>query len=300
MSRGFMVSWILRKIRNKKKNTDINFYVKLEVKIESLQYLALNTDRSLVSDESRLDSPLIVSLTTFSKKINEVHLVIESLGQQSVRPDKIILWLDENEFSIDNIPSVLIYQMKRGLDIRFCPNYKSYKKIIPTLDLYPDAHIITVDDDVLYASNMIDVLVKEQKQFPRMIIGHRGHRITFNANNKPKPYKQWDNNIYEEDSSHNIMLTGCGGIIYPPKSLHPDATNVRLFQELSPHADDLWLKIMAIKNDTLCKKTKYSDGGLALKRNRDIGLAQINVKNGGNDVQFRKIIDFYGVRFNNI
>ncbi|WP_111639172.1 glycosyl transferase [Marinomonas shanghaiensis] len=296
-----MISRIIKKIKQRKiifrNMRDIQSHIKTEVRIEYLQNMALNSDRKLIADECKLDNQTIVSLTTFSKKIHEVHLVIESIAQQSVRPDRVILWLDENEFSSENIPRLLLNQVDRGLEIKFCPNYKSYKKIIPALKLYPDAYIITMDDDVLYSNNTIDILIREQKAFPGEIIGHRGHRIKFNEDHTPKLYKEWDYDILDEVSSHDVMLTGCGGIIYPPNSLHSDAVNVDLFQYLSPTADDLWLKIMAIKNDTLCKKTSYSDGGLALKRNRDIGLASFNVKKGGNDSQFEKLIDYYNIRF---
>lgn len=296
-----MISKIVKKINERKlikrNMRDIQNHIRTEVKIESLQYLALNSDRLLIADECKLSSPTIVSLTTFSKKIHEVHLVIESIGQQSIRPDKIILWLDEDEFSTETLPNILIKQIDRGLDVKFCSNIKSYKKIVPTLNLYPDAHIITIDDDVLYSNNTIDILIKEQRLFPKMIIGHRGHRMTFDRRNMPKPYKQWDYDVSDDKGSHNIMLTGCGGIIYPPKSLHSDANKIDIFQELSPNADDLWLKIMAIKNDTLCKKTEHSDGGLALKRHRNIGLAQINIKNGGNDQQLEKLIRYYKIIF---
>jgi hypothetical protein len=296
-----MISKIVKKIKQRKliirNMRDINSLIRIEVKIEQLQYMALNSDRPLTTDECQLGSLVIVSLTTFSKKIHEVHLAIESIAQQSIRPNKIILWLDEDEFSIETIPSILIKQINRGLEVRFFTNIKSYKKIVPTLIFFPNSYIITIDDDVLYANNMIDILVKEQKRFPKMIIGHRGHKITFDGANLPKPYRQWDYDINDDAGSHNIMLTGCGGIIYPPKSLHLDTTKIDIFQKLSPNADDLWLKIMAIKNNTRCKITEHSDGGLALKSYRNIGLAQMNVKNGGNDQQLKKLIEYYKINF---
>ena len=50
---------------------------------------------------------IIVSLITYNKRINTVFLAIESIFEQIVKPDKIILWLDKNEFSIDTIPFTL-------------------------------------------------------------------------------------------------------------------------------------------------------------------------------------------------
>ncbi|MBR7889598.1 hypothetical protein J9B83_11660 [Marinomonas sp. A79] len=300
-----MISKIIKKL---KKNTqqrkkimrnmrDIQSLIDTSIKVEQLQASALHSTSPLVSNALHLNSQVIVSLTTFSTKIHEVHLAIESIGEQSVQPNRIILWLDENEFSEKNLPEILLKQKNRGLEINFCPNYKSYKKIIPTILLYPDAYIITIDDDFLYAPDTIDILVQEQKKSPQKIIGHRAHRIKILENGKPDIYKKWGYDIQTDEPSHQIMLTGCGGILYPPNSLHKDTVNIELFSKLCPNADDLWLKVMAIRNNTECKKTGYSSGGLALKNNRNIGLAQHNIKNGGNDVQFEKVLEHYDIIF---
>jgi hypothetical protein len=45
----------------------------------------------------RIDN-LIVSLTSFPGRIDEIQYTIFSLLDQNVLPEKIILWLAENEF----------------------------------------------------------------------------------------------------------------------------------------------------------------------------------------------------------
>jgi len=62
------------------------------------------------------ETPLIVSLTTFSGRIQIVHKTIESLLNQTVKADRILLWLSEEEFNLDDIPEILKLQEKRGLD----------------------------------------------------------------------------------------------------------------------------------------------------------------------------------------
>lgn len=291
---------IEKNIRERKKIArnmrDFPQIVETSVKCNYLQSLSLNSDRFLTSTEKVLDAELIVSLTTFSKRLHEVYMVIESIGQQSIKANRIILWLDESEFNIDNLPEVLKMQMKRGLEIRFCPNYMSYKKIIPTLNLVSEAFIITIDDDVLYPNDMIDILVKESRQYPNTIIGHRGHKIRLDASGLPLPYKTWEQSSHFSEPTHQVMLTGCGGILYPPNTLHSDVTNIELFSSLCPKADDLWLKVMALKNNTLCKKTDYVSNSHALKNHRDIGLASTNVKKGGNDSQLTRLLNHYNIK----
>ncbi|MBQ6972263.1 MAG: hypothetical protein IJP86_07890 [Synergistaceae bacterium] len=46
--------------------------------------------------------PLMVSLTSFPARINTVHKTIHSLMLQDMKPNRIILWLTDEEFP--NIP----------------------------------------------------------------------------------------------------------------------------------------------------------------------------------------------------
>lgn len=45
------------------------------------------------------------------------------------------------------------------MEIAYCPDYRSYKKIIPTLRKYPEDVIITIDDDVLYGHETLEYLI---------------------------------------------------------------------------------------------------------------------------------------------
>jgi hypothetical protein len=272
---------------------DLDSIVECVIKTNELENSARLSNQSITTTETFLDQELIVSLTSYSTKIHEVHLVIESIFQQTIRPNRVILWLDENEFSNENLPLILHKQIGRGLEVKFCPNYYSYKKIIPTLIMSPNAYVVTVDDDVIYGSNCIEILVNESKKHPKMIIGHRGHKIKFYDSNNISPYKKWEQSVHNTPSSHLICLTGCGSIIYPPNTLNKNVIDIETALQLAPKADDLWLKINAITNGTLCKITDYSCNMIALKNNRHLGLAHDNIGSGGNDKQMQRLLNYY-------
>ena len=120
-----------------------------ELAIENFRAKAAVCEKRGVTDLPLLDEPLVVSLTTFGQRVFDVHLVVESIMQQTVLPNRIILWLDETEFNESSLPLSLKKMQQRGLEIRYCPNLRSYKKIIPTLKLVPEATVITIDDDDL-------------------------------------------------------------------------------------------------------------------------------------------------------
>ena len=77
-----------------------------------------------------LNKELIVSLTSYSKRFKTLPLVLDSLQKQTISPDKIELWIEENDKSL--LPR-RIYQFK-SVNIKICENgLSSYKKIIPTI-----------------------------------------------------------------------------------------------------------------------------------------------------------------------
>lgn len=240
------------------------------------------------------NAEVIISLTSYSKRVWDLHLVLESIAQQTVLPNKVILWLAEDEFSLDDLPDALSSRISFGLDVRFCKDIKSYKKIIPTLELFPGSTIITIDDDVIYPPDTIERLLKEHRKNPAAIIGNRAHEVYY-KNGEIMPYKQWKKEIHG-NSSHTF-LTGCGGILYPPNALHNDTKDSEKFMALCPYADDVWLYFMAKLNNTETKKIdgRNFDEFIELSSNNSTGLNKINVDKGYNDTQINNMIKYYNL-----
>jgi hypothetical protein len=72
---------------------------------------------------------------------------------QTYKPDKIILWLAKSQFpnKENDLPIKVTELVNYGLSIMWVDkDIKSYKKLIPTLKLYPNDIIITADDDLYY------------------------------------------------------------------------------------------------------------------------------------------------------
>ncbi|WDE00530.1 glycosyltransferase [Thalassomonas actiniarum] len=206
---------------------------------------------------------LTVSLTTYGKRLSTVHLTILSLLRQTLKPQRLILWLAEDEFTLEQLPECLLELQQFGLEIAFCPDIRSYKKLIPALKRYPDDIIITFDDDVIYPQDQIERLYQAHLAEPAAVICHRAHRISKKANGDIKPYIQWPFDISSAKSGFDIYPVGIGGVLYPPGSLNPEVMNEPAFMRLCPYADDMWFKVMALKNLTPAKvvdnPTPYRD-----------------------------------------
>ena len=239
---------------------------------------------------------LIVSLTSYPKRINYIHDCINSLFNQTIEPEKIILVLAEEEFpnKEKDLPENLINFIKRGLEIQWYSNIKSYKKLIPVLEKYPNKVIVTADDDNIYKIGWLENLYKSYKKKPNMIHCTRAHRIIFDKNKQVEKYKNWSMNISNVNPSFNNFFTGVGGVLYPPNCFYKDILNQKLFSEISKDTDDIWFWAMGVLNNTKINVIQKKPYKLQLINNtQDDALWKINVLDGNNDDNLKKIFDYY-------
>lgn len=250
--------------------------------------------KKLTQEDHFIDNEVVVSLTTYSKRIHDVYLVLESISQQTILPNRVILWLSDKEFNINDLPISIKERMDYGLEVRFCTDIKSYKKIIPTIESHPSSVIITLDDDVLYPRDTIEILLNKHKKNTEAIIGNRAHEITY-KNNKIMPYKKWVKETRENNQS--IFLTGCGAILYPPNSLYKDVVKKEIFTDICPYADDVWLFFMAKLNNTNIINSQGRDFRefIELSDSYSFGLNKLNVDRGYNDKQIANVMNYYEI-----
>ncbi len=211
---------------------------------------ALSSTEPLTEPSDRKQK-IIVSLTTYGIRAEQVYLTLESLFFQTMRADKIILWLDEQEFTPTTMPNILKRLEKRGVEICFCKNIRSYKKLIPTLGKYPDDLVITIDDDILYPEYFIEKLYMAHINEPRMIHCFNASRIIVNSATSLEQYVKWPDAASNTPSLLTFPI-GCGGILYFPGCFDADVANEECFTTLAPTGDDIWFKAMSLKKETLC------------------------------------------------
>lgn len=268
------------------------------IEINELRNQALTSKERLVNDKT---GGVIVSLTTYGARINDVHLVIESLGRQYIKSNKIILWLDSTEFTIDSIPSSLMKQIERGLEVRFCENLKSYKKLLPAIENYPDRDIITVDDDVIYPYYFLELLLKDAEQYPKTVICYRAHKIKLTANGTVDKYERWEVGTIDREPGILIFPTGCGGVYYPKNSLFSECLKYEKASQLASTGDDIWFKAMSIKNSTLSKVVNdhfdYDNDFIDIPSAYDSALSHVNIFKGENNKQIKRVFGHYAINF---
>lgn len=269
----------------------LKYYIFVEL---YYRLLARFNSRIGVSDKKRTP-PLIVSLTSFNERFNKLHLCIESLLQQSIKPDRLILWLSYAEK--DRIPPTITRLSDRGLEIKFCEDIRSYKKIIFALLEFPEALIATADDDIFYPKTWLADLYLSYQKEPQFIHCHRAHLMTKTQQGSLKPYKEWKfcaNGI--QGPSLLLFPTGEGGVLYAPNMLNQQVTNVDLFRELCPTADDVWLKAMSLLNAIPCKKiAANSKSFIQIKGTQSKALWKENTEQNKNDIQINSVFEHFSL-----
>lgn len=195
---------------------------------------------------------VVVSMTSFPAAISYAAQAIRYILNGSVLPDKLVLYLTFSQFGEKGIPEELkaLAESNAIFEIRnYDRDIRSYRKLIPALIDFPEAVIVTVDDDVAYHKHMLRDLLELHAQYPHAVLAHRAKSI------KPgKPYRQWKKyrwysflfkRIHQEFTN---LQTGVGGVLYPPHSLKPEMMDVDLFTKIAPSTDDIWFWAAGVAN----------------------------------------------------
>lgn len=234
---------------------------------------------------------VIVSLTTYGKRLYEVYLAIESIMHQTVKPNRIILWL-QDDFQNKTLPFTLRHQQERGLEIDYCKDIKSYKKLIPTLQKFPNDIIITIDDDIIFSMDMLENLLKSYRSAPEYIHTNRAHLMKLRDDGFLEKYLNWEMESSQVGPSSLCFPTGGGGCLYPPHSLSEEVFNEEAFMSLCPQGDDIWFKTMSLLKGTQCYKAQTHDPYLFFNPDvQDNALWNENIFR--NDIQIANVFNEY-------
>lgn len=251
-----------------------------------------------ITDQMNTKEEIVVSLTTYGKRLYDVYLTIESIMQGTMKPNNIVLWLEDN-LKTEVIPLYLQRQVQRGLEIRFCKDIKSYKKLIPSLKAFPDSIIVTIDDDVIYEPDVLEKLVNAYNKDSHHVYANRVNKITIDATGEPQKYSSWKV-VKEMGESPLNFFTGVGGVLYPPHCFPNEVFNEDSFMNLAPYGDDIWFYAMALLNGyTVSKVFTHDENGNDFLVNgsvQDVSLYHINTEGVNmNDKQIKAVFERYNI-----
>lgn len=238
-------------------------------------------------------TPLIVSLTSYPARFATLHWTLKSLLLQSYAERKVVLWIAHQDMA--RLPADVLALQAHGLEIRACDDTRSFKKLLPAMQHFPGATIVTADDDLFYWPDWLRQLVDAAKASDgKEIVAHRIHRIRHTADGLPLPYSQWEIESQNTEASALNFPTGNGGVLYPPDILADGAQDRAAYTSLCPTADDIWFYWMGRLNGVRYRRVP---GSHFLHDWQGSQLSALSIDNVGadrNDQQIARMIARYG------
>lgn len=185
----------------------------------------------------------IISLTSYPQRINTLWMVIDSIYYQTLLPQKIVLVLTKEEFpdGLVSLPYSIKRYLNKGLEIVFTDyNLRPHNKYYYSLKHIKENDVITVDDDLLYWPNTIELLYDIKKTHPDCICANRATQVYEKDGHlsfRPK----------YNSKGHSFIARGTGGVLYPPMFRPESLFDQEMIKRLSLNTDDNWLKVHEMK-----------------------------------------------------
>lgn len=256
----------------------------------------LNTIIRKISDifrPVRHTPEVVVSLTSYPPRINNLQPTLESIFQQTRKPDKVVLWLADTEFAHKDVdlPEYLTELVRQGkIVVEWCKDLKPHKKYFYALQKYRDDIVITVDDDLLFAPDTVACLLESYAKFPRAVSAMRTH-IMRQDGDKIAAYRDFMQQQNEVIGIPSMRLLGTNGAgsLFPPRLLKFKYFNEKLVEDLCLYTDDLWLKAIEVLSGVPVVQPRRFDKLKYVENSQNVALRYVNTLDGGNDKSMEDI-----------
>lgn len=235
---------------------------------------------------------IVVSLTSYGKRLDTVHLAIKSIMEQTLKADAIVLYIAEEDSSKEIRQEKSL--TKAGLKIeRHVNDLKPHKKYFYAMQEFPDHIVITVDDDTIYDDGLLADLYTKHMEYPEAVICRRGHRMS-KQGGRVAPYDLWEGCVESRIPEKGICATGVGGILYPCGEYRKAFLDEKGIRETALCGDDLWLKTVELIEGVAV----YAIGEVPVKvieGSQEEALYVENADNKRNDEYLRKMQEYFKV-----
>lgn len=255
-------------------------------------------DRSASANSRKMHDEIIVSMASYAPRLAKLAPTLQSLAEQTRHPDRLLVWIprkDAPKGYLSFSAEVLHAISESGAEIRWVDtDLGPHNKYYHAMREYPEATIITVDDDGIYDRRLVEVLVDASSRFPKSIVAMRTHMMLFSPEGDVLPYRDWNREQAEvlDCPRRDLFATGFGGVLYPPHSLSSHVFDEQAIRRTCIKADDLWLKIMsALAKTTVVAPCPLLTPGYS-PDTQDVALCLDNLDKDENDKQLRAIISY--------
>jgi hypothetical protein len=242
--------------------------------------------------------PIIISFTTIDSRINYIEPMICSILNQTLMPDKINLYISEDAGILNNgikkeqLPDFIVDMVnEKKIDLIYTKDIGPHTKLIPCLKEYwnQDCIIITVDDDRIYPSNLIELMYKNYLEHD-CIICCRANKMKFIGPNcsKIKNFLKW-----RKGNGKDLFnfAKGVDSVLYKPEFFTAEIFNIDAIKNCCPKADDIWFNFARLVKKIPVYKIKDKLSFTSVHIPNKIQLFSTNIID--NDYQLKKTFEYF-------
>lgn len=248
-------------------------------------------------NRKKREIPIIVSLTSIPDRLSCVQYPIRCMLRQSVKPDKIVLYLDRDRLNDDMLPEELLALKENGLEIVYVEDLGPHTKYFYALQMFKGCYVITIDDDQIYSTELIRNLLRTEKAHRGAVCARRAVKMNFTQSGIPYPYQSF--NVIADKAEYlgrDILALGVGGVLYPPHCLDHADYDPELIRKIAWYADDIWLKTQELLQEVDVVKAKglMERRRIPVKGSQKVALCKRNHAYG-NDEIMKAVFAHYGL-----
>lgn len=245
-------------------------------------------------NKRRIKEKIIVSFTSFPARILCACDVAKLMLKQTVKVDKVVLCLAESQFPGKVLPREFNAIKDKRFEILWGEDIRPHKKYYYAMLKYPDAIVITVDDDISYPLDLVEHLLELYVKYPRAVSCLRGHTIKLKDAYSFSEYREWhDFTKITNEPSLLALPTGVGGVLYPPHIFPDTLFDIEVIKEKCLITDDLWLKWCALINGVPCVMSDSGFNMSYIEDSQEQSLWKSNLNQNHNDEAWNSITEWY-------
>ncbi|MGJ8593506.1 MAG: glycosyltransferase family A protein [Aquaticitalea sp.] len=194
------------------------------------------------------DIRVIISFTTIPSRISEIERMIDSICNQTLKPESILLWIPKTYKRIQQEVVVPDFIKNSPIEIKLCDDVGPFTKLYYTLKQEwenKECIIVTVDDDVYYPPEFLKNLIKYVRKYPDQAIGYRGRVLKDKLNYSTS--KKYFGSPKRKPLKVDI-ITGTWGAAYRVKFFDDHIFNDEIINS-NFMVDDIWITGNLAKNN---------------------------------------------------
>lgn len=191
------------------------------------------------------DAQIIVNITTWAKRDWCLYPMLKHLKNQTLHPDKIVLWLSHEEYDKSNLPQTIQKCIDEKLltDVMWVEKNTYCHKRFACFEHFRNSYNIFLDDDILYENNFIKEIYNNSKMHQDCVTVYATNSVEYYG------YKIIKKDLIKSPSHKNVFMGGC--CCFPPYIMSEDVLteNIGLRDIYVKKCDESWLRPFLLRHD---------------------------------------------------